>query len=112
MSNANAEYDKQDTDTNDDRPEGGDTVDNSYATSTGQKHIPVITDETPVEQPNLQGDPDSDETLERDEAEAIDKRNILSGDRTRGAKPTGGYTEPGDEEGLPGNGGRSNVRGY
>lgn len=38
----------------------------------------------------------------RDDAEAIDESNIISGGRTRGAKPTGGYAEPGDEEGLPG----------
>ena len=39
---------------------------------------------------------------ERDDSEAIDKGNILDGGRTRGAKPTGTYTEPGDDEGLPG----------
>jgi len=37
-----------------------------------------------------------------DDAEAIDKSNILRSGRTRGAKPEGGYAEPGDEEGLPG----------
>lgn len=37
----------------------------------------------------------------KDEDEAIDKSNII-GDRTRGAKPAGSYSEPGDEEGLPG----------
>jgi hypothetical protein len=37
----------------------------------------------------------------RDDNEAIDKSNIIDG-RTRGAKPAGGYREPGDEEGLPG----------
>jgi hypothetical protein len=63
MSNANAEFDKQDSVTNDDLPEGSDTVDDRYATPTDQEPIPVITDETPVEQPNLEGDPDSDETL-------------------------------------------------
>ena len=40
--------------------------------------------------------------LVRDENEAIDKSNIIEGERTRGAKPSGGYREPGDEEGLPG----------
>jgi hypothetical protein len=40
---------------------------------------------------------------EQDEAEAIDKSNILGGGRTRGAKqPSGTYQEPGDEDGLPG----------
>jgi hypothetical protein len=39
---------------------------------------------------------------EKDEAEAIDKSNIVEG-RTRGAaKPAGTYQEPGDDEGLPG----------
>jgi Histone chaperone domain CHZ len=39
----------------------------------------------------------------KDDNEAIDESNIVSG-RTRDAKPSGGYTEPGDEEGLPGPG--------
>lgn len=39
--------------------------------------------------------------IEQDEKEAIDKSNILKGDRTRHAKASGTYTEPGDEEGLP-----------
>lgn len=43
---------------------------------------------------------------ERDDAEAIDESNILD-DRTRGARPSQGYKEPGDEEGLPSNTGRS-----
>ena len=37
----------------------------------------------------------------RDDVDAIDQSNIVGG-RTRGAKPSGGYREPGDEEGLPG----------
>lgn len=37
----------------------------------------------------------------KDDDEAIDESNIVGG-RTRGAKPSGGYTEPGDDEGLPG----------
>lgn len=38
----------------------------------------------------------------RDEKDAIDQSNIIDG-RTRGATKTAGtYTEPGDEEGLPG----------
>jgi len=39
----------------------------------------------------------------KDDNEAIDQSNII-GERTRGAKPSGGYTEPGDDEGLPGPG--------
>lgn len=38
---------------------------------------------------------------EQDENEAIDKGNILKGDRTRHAKPAGTYKEPSDEQGLP-----------
>lgn len=39
---------------------------------------------------------------ERDDRDAIDESNIVDG-RTRGAaKSSGTYTEPGDEEGLPG----------
>lgn len=37
----------------------------------------------------------------RDDNEVIDQSNIIDG-RIRGAKPAGGYREPGDEEGLPG----------
>ena len=61
MSNAQEEFDKQDTAT-DDIPQGGDTVDNSYATS-GKDAVPVMKDETPVEQPNDSRNPDSDEAL-------------------------------------------------
>ncbi|KAH8808660.1 hypothetical protein F5884DRAFT_378690 [Xylogone sp. PMI_703] len=110
--NANREYDKFDTET-DDIPQGGDTVDNSYAAAdTGKGPIPVLRDEEPVEQPNDRRNPDSDKALEEDERDAIDKGNILRGGRTRGAKPTaGGYNEPGDEEGLPGpNDGTSSTR--
>ncbi|RQM04613.1 hypothetical protein DH86_00004082, partial [Scytalidium sp. 3C] len=101
--NADKPYDKFDTET-DDIPQGGDTVDNSYAMSdNGSGPIPVIKDEQRVEQPNDRRNPDSDRALDQDEQEAIDKQNILRGGRTRGAKPTGpGYNEPGDEEGLPG----------
>lgn len=38
---------------------------------------------------------------EQDEIEAIDKSNILKGNRTRHAKPTSTYKEPSDEQGLP-----------
>ena len=40
-------------------------------------------------------------TAAKDDADAIDQGNVVGG-RTRGAKPSGGYKEPGDEEGLPG----------
>jgi hypothetical protein len=47
--------------------------------------------------------------LVRDDTEAIDESNIVSG-RTRGAtQPKGTYTEPGDEEGLPSDDGTSST---
>jgi hypothetical protein len=58
--NANTEFDKQNTET-DDIPQGGDTVDNSYATN--DRAVPVVKDEVPVEQPNDARNPDSDEAL-------------------------------------------------
>jgi hypothetical protein len=48
-------------------------------------------------------------STEQDEKEAIDKGNIMKG-RTRHAKPTGRYTEPGDEDNLPAEDGTSAVR--
>lgn len=62
MSNANEEFNKQDTAT-DDIPQGGDTVDNSYASRSGQTTVPAVKDETPVEQPNDARNPDSDAAL-------------------------------------------------
>ncbi len=54
---------------------------------------------------------DTDNVAAKDDADAIDKNNIIGG-RTRGAAPSGGYREPGDEEGLPGRGetGASAIR--
>ncbi|KAH8798604.1 hypothetical protein F5884DRAFT_758676 [Xylogone sp. PMI_703] len=100
--NANIEFNKQDTET-DDVVQGGDTVDNSYASGGSNEPVPVLKDEEPVEQPNNERNPDSDEALERDEKDAIDKSNIMKGDRTRHAKPTGTYKEPSDEQGIPRN---------
>lgn len=64
--NADNEYDKFDTDT-DDIPQGGDTVDDSYVTSVEDRSagVPVIKDEEPVEQPNDERNPDSDQALGR-----------------------------------------------
>jgi hypothetical protein len=47
-------------------------------------------------------------SAERDDRDAIDESNIID-ERTRGAKPQGTYQEPGDEEGLPSDTGRSRV---
>jgi hypothetical protein len=63
MSNARRESDKQDSTTNDDLPEGSDTVDNTYATGPNQTEVPVLKDETPVERQSDEVDPDSDEVL-------------------------------------------------
>jgi hypothetical protein len=45
---------------------------------------------------------------DRDEKDAIDKSNTVD-ERTRGAKPRASYREPGDEEGLPDNDGKSST---
>ncbi|KAL1650310.1 hypothetical protein SLS58_001123 [Diplodia intermedia] len=80
----------------------GITTDNEYASRTGQSEIRVQKDEAPVEDPIDPATADTDEQLARDDKEAINEDNILSG-RTRGAtKKAGTYAEPGDEEGLPG----------
>jgi len=97
--NAASEFKDQNTKT-DDIVQGGDTVDNSYASGDNEP-VAVLKDEEPVEQPNNKFNPDSNEALERDEREAIDKSNILKGDRTRHAKPVDTYKEPSDEQGLP-----------
>jgi hypothetical protein len=60
--NANKEFSNADTIT-DDLPEGSDTIDNTYASRPGQTPVPVVKDETPVEQPNNAMNPDSDEML-------------------------------------------------
>lgn len=59
--NANSEFKNQNTET-DDVVQGGDTIDNSYA-SGGNEPVPVLKDEVPVEQPNDRRNPDSDEAL-------------------------------------------------
>jgi len=82
--------------------DGADPTDNSYVSRTGDSEIPVQKDEAPVEDPIDGNIADSDQQLERDDKDAIDTDNIIKGGRTRGAKPTGAYREPGDEEGLPG----------
>ena len=95
----------------------GEPKDNDYASRSGQYQIPVQKDEMPVSDPIDPATADSDEMLgmltwklrnvsnffwiAKDDADAIDQSNII-GERTRGAKPAGGYAEPGDEEGLPG----------
>ncbi|CAI6340358.1 unnamed protein product [Periconia digitata] len=83
--------------------------DNDYVSRTGQNEIPVQKDEAPVSDPYSVESADSDEQLQRDENDAIDRSNIVEG-RTRGAtKEAGTYVEPGDEEGLPTDNGRSAI---
>jgi len=82
-----------------------------YVSRTGQSEIPVERDGKTVEGGYDNRDQaDSDAQLQADEKDAIDSSNIIE-ERTRGAKPAGTYTEPGDEEGLGGNDGRSRVAG-
>ncbi|KAL8945028.1 MAG: hypothetical protein Q9216_000012 [Gyalolechia sp. 2 TL-2023] len=100
MSSADDQYEQQNDIPTGDVP-AGDSKDNDYASRSGQYQIPVQKDDAPVEDPINPQTADSDQTLAQDDADAIDQSNIVGG-RTRGAKPSGGYTEPGDEEGLPG----------
>ncbi|CAF9930188.1 hypothetical protein IMSHALPRED_008106 [Imshaugia aleurites] len=97
---ADDQYEQQNDMTSGDVP-AGDAMDNDYKSRTGQSHIPVQSDDAPVSDPIDPATADSDETLAKDDSDAIDQNNIIGG-RTRGAKPSGGYAEPGDEEGLPG----------
>lgn len=59
----------------------------------------TLTSDTGVTDPtDFQGGENSDEQLQKDDNEAIDKSNII-GERTRGGKPSkGAMAEPGDEE--------------
>ncbi|PON27612.1 hypothetical protein TGAM01_v203379 [Trichoderma gamsii] len=69
--------------------------DDSYATQTNEP-VPVQSDNKGVEDPINASRADSDQQLEQDDKEAIDKSNIVD-ERTRGAKPMGTYREPGDK---------------
>jgi hypothetical protein len=66
--------------------------DESYL-ALGREPIPVQKDDAPVEDPIDAKTADSDEQLERDEKESIDKSNIIK-DKTRHANPIGSYKEP------------------
>jgi len=79
-------------------PAGQVPADNDYASRTGQSEIPVVKDETAINDPIDRATADSDATLQADEKDAMDQSNIIQ-ERTRGAaKSSGTYTEPGDEE--------------
>ncbi|KAL2424520.1 hypothetical protein ABEF95_011365 [Exophiala dermatitidis] len=92
----------------------GDINDDSYVRS-GDKTIPVQKDSAPVEDPIQPPQSNTNAQLEQDEREAIDKSNIVKGGRTRGAQPTGSYSEGPDEDDLPkevvtGESGRSDIK--
>ncbi|KAF5020961.1 hypothetical protein F66182_7007 [Fusarium sp. NRRL 66182] len=87
----------------------GQFQENSYVSRPGEKDQPIAVqaDSDEVEDPIDADQADTDAQLERDEKDAIDKSNIIN-ERTRGAtQPSGTYQEPGDEEGLPSDTGRS-----
>ncbi|KAH8892505.1 hypothetical protein GQ53DRAFT_764297 [Thozetella sp. PMI_491] len=77
----------------------GQVYDSSYKTKQSEP-IPVVDDTAQVEDGVGPEMADSDEQLAlglaQDDMDAIDKGNIIE-DRTRGAKPTGSYSE-GQEE--------------
>ncbi|KAI1124822.1 hypothetical protein F5Y10DRAFT_21681 [Nemania abortiva] len=80
----------------------GQVNDDSYTTSGGRggntDSVPVVNDNTAVEDPIATDTADSDKQLERDEEEAIDKDNIIK-DRLRDNKPKpGALREPSDSE--------------
>ncbi|KAK0703508.1 hypothetical protein B0T26DRAFT_600768, partial [Lasiosphaeria miniovina] len=87
-----------DVDVPKDAPDGNPPQDNSYV-SRRFESIPVQKDSAPVEDPIDARTADTDQQLERDDVEAIDKSNILKGkSKTRHAKPAGSYKEPSDED--------------
>ena len=62
MSSADDQYEQQNDVTGGDVP-SGDAGDNDYKSRTGQSHIPVQSDQAPVEDPIDPATADSDETL-------------------------------------------------
>lgn len=106
----------------------GSIRDDSYVSRQAHKNegIPVIADSDKIEDPIDANKADSNAQLgmshlqihiqlsltplDRDDADAIGKSNIIN-ERTRHAgKPSGTYREPGDDEGLPDDTGRSATR--
>ncbi|KAI9367779.1 hypothetical protein BJX61DRAFT_547172 [Aspergillus egyptiacus] len=92
---------------NDPSPVTGDFQDDSYAYETGNtgfsSGMPVQKDEEDYEDPMQPPFSNTNQQLEQDEREAIDKSNILRGGRTRHAKPQypTGYSEGPEEDDLP-----------
>ncbi|CAI7645264.1 unnamed protein product [Penicillium discolor] len=91
---------------NDPSPVTEDFAENSYAgepKSNLRDQVPVQEDEQSFEDPMQPPYSNSDQQLEEDEREAINKSNIMRGDRLRHAKPrsTNKYNEGPDESDLP-----------
>ncbi|GES60575.1 hypothetical protein ATEIFO6365_0006003600 [Aspergillus terreus] len=107
---------------NDPSPVSGRVPDNSYARETRsglRNYVPVQGDDQPFEDPVQPPYSNTDQQLAEDEEEAIDKSNILRGDRLRHAQPQSStkYSEGPDEDDLPeaartGQSGVSNQRYY
>ena len=76
-------------------PIAGSHPESDYKEDAPSDQVPVEND-APLEE----ADPDvadSNQQLQQDENDAIDKSNIV-GSRTRQTGPQGGYQEPGDDE--------------
>jgi hypothetical protein len=91
---------------NDASPVPGNVYDSSYVSDTRPElrdQLPVQADQEDYDDPFQPPYSNSNEQLEEDENEAINKSNILEGDRTRHAKPQSAnrYNEGPDEEDLP-----------
>ncbi|KAJ5676759.1 uncharacterized protein N7477_002392 [Penicillium maclennaniae] len=91
---------------NDSSPVTGTFADDTYAQETDpslRDKVPVQGDDQQIEDPMQPPYSNSDQQLEDDENEAINKSNILRGDRLRHAKPrtSNKYNEGPDENDMP-----------
>ncbi|KAJ5659507.1 hypothetical protein N7507_005958 [Penicillium longicatenatum] len=91
---------------NDSSPVTGAFTDSSYAKETNPSlkgQVPVQGDNEQIEDPMQPPYSNSDQQLQEDENDALDKSNILRGDRLRHAKPqtSNKYNEGPGEDDLP-----------
>ncbi|KAJ6139468.1 hypothetical protein N7471_005954, partial [Penicillium samsonianum] len=91
---------------NDPSPVTEDFTEDSYAHETNpnlRDKVPVQRDNESYEDPMQPPYSNSNQQLEEDEKEAINKSNVLKGDRLRHAKPrtSNKYNEGPDENDLP-----------
>ncbi|GIJ89083.1 hypothetical protein Asppvi_008012 [Aspergillus pseudoviridinutans] len=91
---------------NDTSPVSAEVIDNSYTRETNpelRNQVPVQSDQAEYEDPMQPPYSNTDQQLADDEREAIDKSNILRGDRLRHAKPrtANKYNEGPGEDDLP-----------